>query len=117
MAAGCARRRRDASRFLATNCLDEDDGAASEEAAALNVAERASLAAWVAPLRSKYDIVGRLATPKEAAEMEAAAARRAAYDEAMERMNDRLFAEEQVRGGGRGGGAVEEPAETASHET
>ena len=57
---------RDASRQLAKNRLDGDADYAADDESPLNLAERASLAAWVYSFKGKYDIVGALA-PAEGA--------------------------------------------------
>ena len=70
---------KDASRYLARNSVEEET---EEEAGAnLNVAQQASLSMWVLSLKSKYDVVGRLASVEEATAM----AQREAYMDEMER--------------------------------
>ena len=64
-------------------------------AADLNVAERASLAAWVFSLRQRYDVVGRLGSADEVAALEAAAAERTAYLDRMEELAADLEARER----------------------
>jgi membrane-associated progesterone receptor component len=96
---------RDASRYLASNSVEED--AAGPEGRALNVAERASLGVWVATLRSKYDEVGRLASAEDEAELDAVEAKRVAYAAAMDRLNEELLAEDAAAEGSSGERAEE----------
>lgn len=84
---------RDASRFLGKNTAEEETE--EERALPLNVAERASLSAWTFSFKSKYDIVGRLATAEEAARMLVAEARTTAYMDQLEQMSQQLDVDAQ----------------------
>lgn len=85
---------RDASRFLGKNSVKEETD--EERAVPLNVAERASLSAWAFSFKSKYDVVGRLATAEEAAMMLEAEARDTAYMDQLEQMSQQLDGEAEV---------------------
>ena len=84
----------DASRYLARNSVESES--ASQAAAELNVAERASLGAWVFSLRQRYDVVGRLGSADEVAAREAAAAERTAYLDRMDELAADLEARESL---------------------
>ena len=75
---------KDASRHLGKNSVEEETEA--ERAVPLNIAERASLGAWLFSFKNKYDLVGRLATPEEAVAIDAATREREVYMERMEEM-------------------------------
>ena len=57
----------DATRYLARNSVESGDG--SGGASPLNLAQRGALATWVFSLKSRYDIVGKLASEEEEASM------------------------------------------------
>ena len=85
---------RDASRFLGKNSVEEATD--EERAEPLNVAERASLSAWAFSFKSKYDVVGRLATAEEAAMMLEAEVRDTAYMDQLEQMSQQLDGEAEA---------------------
>ena len=76
----------------------ENEAGETEEQAAtpLNMAERASLSAWVFALRQKYDVVGRLASAEEADRMAVAGRRQAEYLDRMEEMGETIEAREML---------------------
>ena len=57
----------DATRYLARNSVESETEA--EAASPLNLAQRGALATWVFSLKSRYDIVGKLASEEEEASM------------------------------------------------
>lgn len=75
----------DATRLLAKNRVEPET--AEEAATELTIAERAALGAWLVLFKTKYDVVGRLATAKEAAALDARQERREAYLDSLEQMD------------------------------
>ena len=85
----------DATRYLARNSVEPET---EEKAAlALNVAERAALAAWKLSFEQKYDSLGRLATPAETEELRAAEERNRLYMERMEELSAAMEETEDAR--------------------
>lgn len=78
----------DASRLLARNSIESET--AAQAAVPLNLAERAALSAWVFALKSRYDVLGRLADGADEAALTAAANKREAYYDSLAAMSDEL---------------------------
>ena len=81
---------KDASRYLARNSVEPESP--TQAAKELNMAQRASLSAWLFSLKQRYDLVGRLATAEE----EAAQAKRDAYYDRMEELSATYAARAQL---------------------
>lgn len=92
----------DASRLLAKNTVEPETEA--EAAVPLNLAERASLSAWVLSFRQKYDCVGRFISEEEAARRSEAMQRNEEYYDRLEEISVAVEAREQLEAAWRGSG-------------
>ena len=86
---------KDASRYLAKNTVEPETQ--DEAAIALNVAEKAALAAWKFSFEQKYDVLGRLVGPDQEERMRATEERTKAYMDRMEELSASMEEQEQAR--------------------
>lgn len=88
----------DATRYLARNSVEPEPP--EKAALPLNVAERAALGAWMLSLENKYDVVGRLVSDEEVADVRRRDAETSAYLDRMEELSAELE-QETERGSNR----------------